>query len=72
MIISILVARDMWKKRYFLEKKKSPPLEERVAQLKSELESIHQRTTQTIDAEAKHAAQTGYAKESENAVRTNQ
>ncbi|CAF3773156.1 unnamed protein product [Rotaria sp. Silwood1] len=58
-------ARDMWKKKYFFEKKKTPPLEERVILLKNELEQIHKRTIQTIDGEAKHAMQIGYAKEAE-------
>lgn len=58
----------MWKKKYFTEKKKTPPLEEQVAQLKSDLEQIHRKTVQTIDTEAKHAQQMGYAKESEIGV----
>ena len=59
----------MWKKKYFNEKKKTPPLEEHVAQLKSELEQIQRKTVTIIDAEAKHAAQTGYLTESEIGVR---
>ncbi|CAF3649938.1 unnamed protein product [Rotaria sordida] len=58
-------ARDMWKKKYFFEKKKTPPLEERVMLLKNELEQIHNKTIQTIDGEAKHAMQIGYTKEAE-------
>ena len=58
----------MWKKKYFNEKKKTPPLEERVAQLKSELDQIHRKTVQTMDAEAKHALQMGYVKESDIGV----
>jgi hypothetical protein len=58
----------MWKKKYFVEKKKTPPLEERVTQLKSDLEQIHKKTVQTIDAEAKHATQTGYTKQGDAGV----
>ena len=66
---SIILARDMWKKKYFLEKKKTPPLEERVALLKNEIEQIHKKTIQTIDGEAKHAAQMGYIKEADIGVK---
>jgi hypothetical protein len=64
-----ILARDMWKKKYFVEKKKTPPLEERVMLLKTEIEQIHKKTVQTIDAEAKHASQMGYTKEGEIGVR---
>ena len=59
----------MWKKKYFVEKKKTPPLEDRLAQLKYDLDHQHNKTVQTIDAEAKHAQQMGYQKESDVAVR---
>ena len=36
-------ARDVWKKKYFEEKKKTPPLEEQVNRLRIELENLHQR-----------------------------
>ena len=62
-------ARDMWKKKYFNEKKKTPPLEERMMLLRSDLEQIHKKTVQTIDIEAKHATQMGYAKEADIGVR---
>ncbi|CAF3870448.1 unnamed protein product [Rotaria magnacalcarata] len=58
-------ARDMWKKKYFVEKKKTPTLEEHVLLLKTELDQIHKRTIQTIDGEAKHATQVGYTKEAD-------
>jgi hypothetical protein len=64
----IILARDMWKKKYFMEKKKTPPLEERVALLRADLEQIHKKTVQTIDAEAKHATQMGYTKEADIGV----
>lgn len=58
----------MWKKKYFHEKKKTPPLEERIVFLKDELEQIHKRTIQNIDGETKHAIQMGYTKEAEVGV----
>ena len=58
----------MWKKKYFVEKKNTPPLEERVTLLRSDLEQIHKKTIQTIDAEAKHATQMGYTKEADIGV----
>lgn len=58
----------MWKKKYFIEKKKTPPLEERVMLLRTELDQIHKKTVQTIDIEAKHATQMGYAKEADIGV----
>jgi hypothetical protein len=63
-----ILARDMWKKKYFIEKKKTPPLEERLTLLKTDLEQIHKKTVQTIDAEAKHATQMGYTKEADIGV----
>jgi hypothetical protein len=67
----LFLARDMWKKKYFIEKKKTPPLEERVALFRADLEQTHKKTVQTIDAEAKHATQMGYAKEAEIGVKSN-
>jgi hypothetical protein len=58
----------MWKQRYFTEKKKMPPLDEHVTQLKSELEQLHTKTVQTMESEAKHAFQMGYGKESDIGV----
>jgi len=63
-------ARDMWKKKYFQEKKKTPALEERSTQLKTELELIHGKTVQIIDNEIKHAAQVGSSKETDIEVRS--
>ena len=65
----LFVARDMWKKKYFNEKKKHPPLEERINTLRSELDQMHKKTIQTMEAEAKYAAQMGYTKEAANGVR---
>ncbi|CAF3818811.1 unnamed protein product, partial [Adineta steineri] len=58
-------ARDMWKKKYFNEKKKHPQLDERISTLKTELDQLHKKTSQTMEAEAKYAAQMGYIKEAE-------
>ncbi len=58
----------MWKKKYFNEKKKHPPLDDRIATLKNELEQIHKKTIQTIESEAKYASQMGYTKEAETGV----
>ncbi|UJR30526.1 hypothetical protein I4U23_018055 [Adineta vaga] len=56
-------ARDLWKKKYFNEKKKHPPLDERITTLRNELDQMHKKTVQTMEAEAKYAAQMGYTKE---------
>jgi hypothetical protein len=61
----------MWKKKYFQEKKKTPPIEERAVQLKTDLDLIHSKIVQTIDNESKHFAQVGCSKEAEIAVRNN-
>ena len=66
-----ILARDMWKKKYFIEKKKTPPLEERILLLKNDLDQIHKKTVQTIDGEAKHATQMGYTKEADTGVLLN-
>lgn len=67
----IILARDMWKKKYFGEKKKTPTLEERVLLLKGELDQVHKKTIQMMDNETKHAGQVGYAKEVEAGVKFN-
>ncbi|CAF1500668.1 unnamed protein product, partial [Didymodactylos carnosus] len=51
-------ARDMWKKKYFTEKKKMPPLEERVQQLQNDLDQIQKKTLVVMNQESKHAPQT--------------
>jgi hypothetical protein len=58
----------MWKKKYFLEKKKTPTIEDNSTQLKTELDRLHEKIAQTIDNECKHAAQIGYSKEAEVGV----
>jgi hypothetical protein len=58
----------MWKKKYFHEKKKTPAIEGRSAQLKTDLEQMHSKIVQTMDNECKHTAQMGYLNESEAGV----
>ncbi|XP_052774896.1 spermatogenesis-associated protein 1-like isoform X2 [Mya arenaria] len=42
-------ARDLWKKRYFDEKKKTGPLEEQSNRLRHELDIIHKRLLTTLE-----------------------
>lgn len=56
----------MWKKKYFQEKKKTSSLEDRVAQLKGDVEFYHGKTMQIIENENK---QPGSAKDTELRVR---
>lgn len=58
-------ARDMWKKKYFQEKKKTPPIEGQITQLKTDLDLIHSKIIQIIDNECKHSAQAGCVHEAE-------
>ena len=67
-IFLTLSARDMWKKKYFQEKKKTPSIEDRVSELKNDLEFLHSKTMQTIDNESKHSAQVGCLTEAEMGV----
>ncbi|CAF0852734.1 unnamed protein product, partial [Didymodactylos carnosus] len=60
-----LLARAMWKKRYFNEKKKMPPLEGRIHHLQTDLSQTQNKTIINMDQESKHAAQTGFLKEAE-------
>ena len=57
------LARDLWKKKYYKEKKKSSPLEGQVTALKADLEAQRQRILQTIENQSNHS------KESETPVR---
>jgi hypothetical protein len=59
----------MWKKKYFQEKKKTPAIEDRADQLKTDLDLIHSKTIQIIDNECKHFTQMGFLKEAEAGVR---
>ena len=42
-------ARDMWKKRYFEEKKKTMPLEEIVNRCQGELEALHRKLMSMLE-----------------------
>ncbi|XP_035824147.1 zinc finger CCCH domain-containing protein 13 [Aplysia californica] len=42
-------ARDMWKKKYFEEKKKTAPLEESSSRLRQDLEALHRRLMNTLE-----------------------
>ncbi|XP_077981582.1 uncharacterized protein LOC144436628 isoform X2 [Glandiceps talaboti] len=42
-------ARDLWKKKYFEEKKKTPPLEQQVVTLKHKLDSEHKKYINQIE-----------------------
>ena len=44
-----LIARDVWKKRYFEEKKKTPPLEEQCSKLRQELDQLHKKIMTTLE-----------------------
>ncbi|PAA54586.1 hypothetical protein BOX15_Mlig024004g2 [Macrostomum lignano] len=46
-------ARDMWKKRYFEEKKLTTPLEDQANRLRDELESYHKRMVSTMTSRVK-------------------
>ena len=59
----------MWKKKYFQEKKKTPAIEERSTQLKTDLELIHGKILQIIEQETKNATQAGNSKEADLGVR---
>lgn len=42
-------ARDVWKKKYFEEKKRTNPLEEQSSKLRSELENLHRRIMSQLE-----------------------
>lgn len=46
-------ARDLWKKRYFEEKKRTSPLEEQCNRLRHELEIIHRKLMNTLEGPTK-------------------
>lgn len=47
----ISTARDMWKKRYFEEKKRTAPLEEKANKLRSELDMLHRRIMSHLETQ---------------------
>lgn len=62
------LARDLWKKKYFAEKKKTPPLEEKVQNQLTEIESLQKKLYLNIESDVKTAAQTGFIHETEIGV----
>jgi len=42
-------ARDVWKKKYFDEKKKTGPIEEQTNKLKSELDQVHRKIMSSLE-----------------------
>lgn len=42
-------ARDMWKKKYFEEKKRTGPLEDHTNRLHNELEALHRRRMNILE-----------------------
>ncbi len=52
-------ARDEWKKKYFEEKKKTPPLEEQVSKLKSHVDQQYRKMLSHIEGRGKKAGQSG-------------
>lgn len=49
LIVYLFSARDIWKKRYFEEKKKTGPFEEQCNRLRHELDIIHKKLLTTLE-----------------------
>ena len=49
--IIILAARDHWKKKYYEEKKKTAPLDEHLAKLRRELDTLNRRQIGRLEKE---------------------
>ncbi|KAK3091842.1 hypothetical protein FSP39_023087 [Pinctada imbricata] len=58
-------ARDVWKKRYFEEKKRTPPLEEQCNRLRTELDIIHRKLMNTLEGPSKDKSTRGDMKPSQ-------
>jgi hypothetical protein len=58
----------LWKKKYFAEKKKTAPLEDRVNELLGEIDTNHKRIYNAIESDIKNAAIGGYREESQAKV----
>ena len=50
-MVKKIAARDIWKKRYFEEKKRTTPLEEKANKLRNELESLHRRIMSQLETQ---------------------
>lgn len=57
-------ARDLWKKRYFEEKKKTNPLEEQCNRLRHELDIIHRKLMNTLEGPKEKQTKVGDLKPS--------
>ncbi|XP_078316591.1 spermatogenesis-associated protein 1-like isoform X12 [Crassostrea virginica] len=65
-MMTVFDARDLWKKRYFEEKKKTPPLEEQCNRLRHELDIIHRKLMNTLEGPSKEkSTRTGDLKPSQ-------
>jgi len=62
---NVTIARDLWKKKYFNEKKKTPQLEERMNALLKEIEQCQQKMFHSLESDIRNAASIGYNRESE-------
>ena len=59
----LVTARDVWKKTYFDEKKKTLPLEDEAQRMQQELETLHKRFMSHLETDTKD---TGKKKEQKN------
>ena len=48
-MLLFFLARDVWKKKYFEEKKKTPPLEEQSGKLRQEMENLHRKIMSNLE-----------------------
>ena len=53
---NMYTARDIWKKKYFTEKKKTPLLEENVNVLLTEIQTYQNKIIHALDGDARNAA----------------
>ena len=63
-------ARDLWKKRYFAEKKKTPALEDKIQLQLTEIDSLQKKIFNNLETDIRNAALGGYTQESEQRVIT--
>ena len=49
----LVTARDVWKKTYFDEKKKTLPLEDEAQRMQQELETLHKRFMSHLETDTK-------------------
>ena len=61
--VRLVAARDVWKKTYFDEKKKTLPLEDEAQRMQQELETLHKRFMSHLETDTKD---TGKKKEQKN------